>query len=59
MVEQAAADEIAVLVTLQLEATAIDDELGALFDTAVDQAVDRGLKASLVTSGPISALSSV
>ncbi len=58
MVEQAAADEIAVLVALELEVAAVDDELGAFLDTAVDQTLDAGL-GFLVTSGPMSAASSV
>src|SRR6202012_1865675 len=36
LVEQAAADEIAVLVTLEFEVSAVDDKLGALFDAAID-----------------------
>ncbi len=40
MVEEAAADEVAVLIALQLEVAAVDDELRALLDAAVDQAAD-------------------
>ena len=44
IVEQAAADEIAVFIALKLEIAAIDDELGALLDAAVDQALDARLR---------------
>ena len=40
VVEQRAADEEAVLVALQREAAAIDDQLGACFDARVDVADD-------------------
>ena len=43
VVEQAAADEIAVLVALELEVAAVDDERGALFHALVDEAADAGL----------------
>ena len=44
MVEQAAADEIAVLIALQLEVAAIDQKLRTLCDAAVDQALDARLR---------------
>ena len=40
MVEQASAHEVAVLVALQLEAAAIDNELGAFLDAEIDVALD-------------------
>ena len=40
MVEQRRADEEAVLVALQLEAAAVDDQLGALVDADLDVVLD-------------------
>jgi hypothetical protein len=50
VVEQAAADEEAVLVALQLKAAAVDDELGALLRRPIDIA-DHAAQGA-VTSGP-------
>ncbi len=58
IVEQRAADEIAALIALQLEAAAVDDELGALGDALVDIAETLS-RWTLLTSGPISASRSV
>ncbi len=41
VVEQGRADEEAVLVTLQREAAAVDDQLGAFIDAHLDVALDR------------------
>jgi hypothetical protein len=50
-VEEAGADEEAVLVALHPEAAAVDHELGALFDALVDEAEDAALGVR-VTTGP-------
>ena len=59
LVEQAAADEVAVLVALQLEAAAVDHQLGAFLDAGVDIAAhlveqlpgDHGAVVGLVVGG--------
>jgi hypothetical protein len=58
LVEQAAAEEKALLVLLQFEAAAVDDELGAFLDTEIDIGRTRS-RCWRVTSGPISASGSV